>query len=615
MTLHEHRFRAEEGQTRSGDSVAAPSAVAAGRPWSVASFLLRLAGGLLLLFLGLIAGMAIFLDFDFPLQPLPRQEIALMSNEGAYYAAIGQRKLEPVTAAELPEHVASAFAAAEDRRFYEHHGVSLRGMARAAWVDLKCLCIDEGGSTIPMQVMKNGFFSGLPSFARKLLEIPGAIALDLRRSKADIMANYVSSIYFGEGQYGLRAAAQYFFSESVSSLTVSEAALLAAAVNQPGRFRPGDHDWAWRRAQRILDTMVEIGAITDTQRRQARRPRMRISPGRLPAGGWFADWIAARARGQVDRPSYGRVTIQTTLDTTLQSAAERSIAAELAPHRFRNLDVAFVAMRPDGAVVAMVGGRRYPMDGVRVANRAIHSRRPAASTFKLFVLLAGLRDGMTLAGQVRDAPLAIGDWSPRNFDGRFLGSMTLEQAFARSRNVPFVIVAQDAGLGSVRRAARDLGIAEAQGADYTEALGTTAVSLLDLAAAYASVAQGRFPVVPYGLRLPVPQWARGASGVGEVLAHRFELCRALSAVVTYGTGRAAATPLATYGKTGTSDGNRDAYFIGFVGNLVVGVRVSKDDGSSMQGVTGGGIPARIFSRFVNRALKAGEVQPSLCGQS
>jgi membrane peptidoglycan carboxypeptidase len=342
--------------------------------------------------------------------------------------------------------------------------------------------------------------------------------------------------------------------------------------------------------------MADQGVITPRQARQARGVRLREGREELPVGSYFADWISAETKRAFDR-AYGEVEVRTTLDSALQARAQRAIRQGLA--RSRGLDAsqaALVAMRTDGRVIAMVGGRDYQESQF---NRATQALRQPGSAFKLFVYLAALREGMTPDSPILDAPLTLGGWSPKNHEGRYAGRpVPLRDAFARSSNVAAVRLSEEVGRQNVIRAARDLGVRARMPNDATLALGTAQMSLLELTSAYAAVAAGRTPVTPRGL-LAAP--ARPPRTRPLDPAERERLLVLLREAVTRGTGMAAAIPARAYGKTGTSQDYRDAWFIGFTGDLVVGVWVGNDDNSPMRGVAGGGLPARIWRDFAGYA--------------
>jgi len=303
---------------------------------------------------------------------------------------------------------------------------------------------------------------------------------------------------------------------------------------------------------------------------------------------------AVRNRGG---DAYSATVVHTTLDARLQRLGERTVARA----SLHGAQVALVAMRPDGRVVAMVGGRDYAKSSF---NRAVQAKRQPGSTFKLFVYLAALRAGMTPGDPVEDRPITIGDWSPRNSDGRYLGTISLREAFARSSNVAAVRLTQHVGPAEVVRAARDLGIESPLRAEPGIALGTSTTSLLELTSAYAAVAGGLYPVRPYGLPDQAPGTATADDRQRLSSRDRAMLLDLLSTAVNSGTARGARLTTQVYGKTGTSQDNRDALFVGFAGGLVTAVWVGRDDNEPLPGVAGGGLPANIWRSFMADAIGA-----------
>jgi penicillin-binding protein 1A len=318
----------------------------------------------------------------------------------------------------------------------------------------------------------------------------------------------------------------------------------------------------------------------------------------MPTGTYFADWVLPDAR-ELAGGGYGEQTILTTLDSGLQRQAIRAVNRA----RLGKAQVALIAMRPTGEVVAMVGGKDYARSPF---NRATQARRQPGSTFKLFVYLAALRAGLDPDSKVEDRPLTIGDWTPKNNGGQYRGRITLREAFAYSSNVAAVRLAERVGRDKVIQAARDLGVSSPLGNDPSLALGTSGMTLLELTQAYAAVANGSYPVLAHGLPKGEGGWLdriwsrkRGFGG------DRDEMLRdMLWNVVNRGTGRAAALGIQAFGKTGTTQDNRDAIFVGFAGDLVTAVWVGNDDNTPLAGIQGGGLPARIWRDFMSSALAA-----------
>jgi penicillin-binding protein 1A len=558
---------------------------------------------LAMLFGLLVAWLSWSLPVSRALEPLASPALVLVSADGHPFARRGAVKDRPVDVTTLPPHVAQAFVAIEDRRFYRHFGIDLIGVGRALITDIKSRRIVEGGSTLTQQLAKTAFLSPDRTFRRKAQEVVVALWLEARLTKAEILSRYLSSVYFGDGVFGLRAAAQHYFAKPPEQLTIGEAALLAGLVKAPSALNPVDHpDAAARRQRVVLGAMVETKAITALQAQRARRVRIRLAQP-LPVGGYFADWAAPQVKQALDA-QYGRIEVRTTLDSRLQRRAERAVKAWLdGPGRRQGAtQAALVALRPDGAVVAMVGGRDY---GASQFNRVVQARRQPGSAFKLFVYLAALRDGAEPDSLVSEAPITVGGWTPRNYERTSGGDLTLRDAFAESSNIAAVRLAQRLGREKIVEAAQDLGVTSPLVKDATLPLGTSEMTLLELTSAYAAVAAGHAPVQPYAL---LEGQDRPAAPRDLPPEQRAELLDLLGATVAGGTARAVRLDQPVFGKTGTTQEHRDAVFVGFTGDIIVGVWVGNDDHSPMQGVTGGGLPAQIWRSFVTSGLDAGLVE-------
>lgn len=558
-------------------------------------------GGLAVLIL-LFVWLGHSLPISRALEPLQSRAIILLDNQGKPFARRGAYKEPPVVIDALPPYLPAAFLAIEDRRFYRHIGIDLQGIARAVRANSRAGHTVEGGSTITQQLAKNAFLTPERSLRRKGQEALIALWLELRLSKDEILARYLSSIYFGDGVYGLGAAARHYFGKPPEALSIGEAAMLAGMVKAPVDLDPVDHPQAAEtRARLVLAAMVKTKAITREQADAADKVTVRTTRADLPVGGYFADWISPQVKSAFDGPGYGEVRVTTTLDSRLQRIAERAVARRMkGAAKVKAGQVAVVAMRPDGRVVAMVGGTNYRQTPF---NRAVQAKRQPGSAFKLFVYLAALRDGASPDDLIDGSRITIGGWTPANYEGGGGYDMTLRDAFAESSNIAAARVWKTAGGPAVVQAARDLGVTSPLKADdATLALGTAETTLLELTSAYAAVASGKTPATPYGrpLKTPPPRTELDP-------AQRAALLDLLGAVVQEGTGRAARLPQRAYGKTGTTQDYRDALFVGFTGDLVVGVWIGNDDHSPMTRVVGGGLPALIWRDVMTDGLKAGLV--------
>ena len=533
------------------------------------------------------------------LEPLADPALLLLSDDGHPIALRGAIKESPVDVARLNPLTPAAFVAIEDRRFYRHWGIDPRGMARAFVADFRGGAVRQGGSTITQQLAKTNFLSGDRTIKRKAQEIIIAFWLEAWLTKQQILSRYLSSVYFGDGVYGLRAAAHHYFHRDPERLTLAQSAMLAGMVQAPSRLAPTQHlAAAQARSRLVLQAMAATGVISAARANSTALARPVTQESKLPAGTYFADWVAPSA-SQAFESQFGRVSVRTTLDYDLQRIASRAVANA----RIGDAQAALVAMRPDGRVVAMVGGTSYKQTAF---NRVTQARRQPGSAFKLIVYLAAMRSGWTPDSMIEDKPITIGGWTPVNSDGIYRGRITLREAFARSSNAATVRLAQTIGRDNVMRAARDLGITTPLPDKPSLALGTAGVSLLELTSAYAAVAGGRYPIIARGLPEQQPPEGLAAffhrDGELDPVRDRTPVLDLLYAAANNGTGRRAALAVPTFGKTGTTQENRDAVFVGFAGNLVVGVWVGRDDNKSLGKVSGGTVPAEIWRNFMTSAL-------------
>ena len=564
-------------------------------------------GALLLLFLIMLAWLAITAPLSKSLQPIAPPQVTLTTSDGTPIARNGAIVDRPVKVADLPPHVVNALLAIEDRRFYSHWGIDPRGLARAFWSNLTSNRT-QGGSTITQQLAKFTFLSSDRTITRKARELLIAFWLEARLSKDEILERYLSNVYYGDNVYGLRAASLHYFYRQPEKLKPEQAMLLAGLVQAPSRFAPTRHPKrAAKRAKLVRRAMVAAGFMSQAE--VDALPRAKIdsrTKNNLPTGTYFADWALpqVRAAGEQD---YSKQTITTTLDANLQRMARRAIGRA----GLGKAQVALVAMKPTGEVVAMIGGRSYAKSSF---NRVTQAKRQPGSTFKLFVYLAALKSGMRPDSIVDDNEITKGSYRPKNSGGRYRGEITLKEAFARSSNVAAVGLFSHVGDDAVIRTARDLGVKSKLAKDDPSlALGTSTMSLLELTSAYAALAADSYPVEPRAFEAEEEGWfdwlfSPQRSFNSGVHSDMEEMLRY---AVNNGTGRNARLRIANYGKTGTSQDNRDAIFVGYAGDLVVGVWVGNDDNSPLKGVNGGTTPARIWRDFMTQAVKgAGAKKPA-----
>ncbi len=540
-------------------------------------------------------------DIDDALVADRRPTITLAAADGTVVATRGDRFAGAVRAADLPPVLLQAILATEDRRFYDHFGADPIGLARALVANLAAGRVVQGGSTLTQQVAKNLFLSPERSLRRKIQELLLALWLERRFDKDEIFTIYLNRVYLGAGTYGVEAAARTYFDKPAARLTLPEAALIAGLLKAPSRYNPrADRDLAITRARRVLANMVDAGYLSEAEARRAGAELPRVTRRRGPRNEarHFGDWVLGRLDGYSGAETGDR-TVITTLDRGMQAAAEEAIARHMVDGRERGAtQAAVVVMDGTGAVRAMVGGVDYRNSQF---NRATDALRQPGSAFKTFVYLAALEAGMTPRTTIEDAPITIDGWSPANWDGRYRGAVTLTEALARSINTVAVRVAGRVGPKRVAGVAERLGITADLPRDLSLALGSAEVTLLDLVAAHAPIANGGHGVFPYGIsevrdRGGDVVYRRAGAGPGRVVEarHLKALRGMLAEVIRAGTGRAADIGRPAGGKTGTSQDYRDAWFVGYAGDLVAGVWVGNDDGRPMKAVGGGGLPARIW---------------------
>lgn len=566
-----------------------------------------------------------------------RGSVTMLDRDGQVYAWRGETFGGQITADTVSPYLHDAVIATEDKRFYRHFGVSPRGIASAISINMsegRGPLEGNGGSTITQQVAKL-LCLGTPYVAadwkteadyesdcrkggiwRKLKEVPFAMAMEVKYSKAEILTIYFNRAYLGAGARGFEAAAQRYFGKSANQVTPAEAAMLAGLLKAPSTYAPtGNIDRARARADVVVGLMEEQGFLTKAEADDARQNPARLSAAaQTKSGGFFADWVMETTPDFLAGDTTEDVIIRTTLDPRLQRDAEEALTwvfdNKLSTES--KAQAAIVVMSADGAVRAMVGGRQTEVAGS--FNRATQALRQTGSAFKPFVYAAAMDLNFSPADYVEDTPLTInipgsGAWTPSNYDKEFKGMITLAQALAESRNIPAVRVSEAVGREAVRRVAAGFGIVSDLAAGPALALGASESTLLEMTGAYAGILNGGSSVIPYGmleLRLQGEQDALfgQGGGIGERVISESaarSLTYMMAQVVNSGTGtRARLDGREAAGKTGTTQAARDAWFIGFTADYVTGVWIGYDDNTPLKGVTGGGLPAEIWREVMMR---------------
>jgi penicillin-binding protein 1A len=524
----------------------------------------------------------------------------------------------------LPRHTVDAVLATEDQRFYSHRGIDPWGLLRAGIVNARAQRFVQGGSTLTQQLAKNLYLSSDRTFARKIEEVALALWLEARLSKADILELYLNRVYLGAGTYGIDAAAHRYFGKSARKLTLAESAVIAGLLKAPSRYSPfANPDSAAKRARLVLAQMLAARMITPEEEASASFAVGSIvksgGAGQRADGSDYAiDYVLDQLPAGAATGSE-IVTVETTLDKDLLTRAASIVARTLAESgsSLQAGQAAVVVLDGDGGIRALVGGGSYAGSQY---NRAVKALRQPGSTFKPFVYLAALEAGLTPDSMVEDLPISVGGWAPRNDNGEYQGSMTLRSALARSVNTVAVRLALKVGPGRVAATARRLGIKSPLSKDASLALGTSEVNLLELSGAYNVLANGGKSAEPHVIRRVYTRagrmlFVRKPFAPTRVVnyAQVSAMNEMLAATLTWGTGRRAALPdRPAAGKTGTSQGFRDAWFIGYTAQLTTGVWAGNDDGRAMNHVVGGSLPAAIW-REVMIAAHAGKPTEALAG--
>ena len=510
---------------------------------------------------------------------------------------------------DMPSYVPKAFIAIEDRRFYEHYGVDPWGIARAIIANILHRGVAQGASTITQQLAKNLFLTQERTIHRKLQEAMLAVWLERKFSKTQILELYLNRVYFGSGAYGIEQASQRYFGKSARQISLPEAAILAGLVKSPSRLAPTrNFDGAEQRAQIVLAAMADLHFISEASSHAAlaHPPRVAAQGGSSSAN-YVADWVMDAINdvlGHVDED----IVVKTTIDSALQASAEQSLIEELAQKGNKSgvSQGALVAMTPDGAVRALVGGRNY---GESQFNRAVAAKRQPGSAFKPFVYLTALEHGLTPDTVRQDAPIKVKGWQPENYGHEYYGPVTLSKALALSLNTVSVRLTLEFTPMAVIRTAYRLGIASKLEPNASIALGTSEVSPLELVGAYAPFANGGLAVVPHVVeRITASNgkllYTRNEQPLGRIIDARYVamMNEMMAQTLTIGTAHKATLPgWPAAGKTGTSQDFRDAWFIGYTAHLVTGVWLGNDDGTPTKKVTGGSLPVDIWSRFMRTA--------------
>jgi len=531
----------------------------------------------------------------------------------------------PVPLSKIPKNLQNAFVAAEDARFYQHIGIDPRGILRAVWSNITDRGVSEGGSTITQQLAKNALLSQERTLKRKIQEALLALQIERQYTKNEILELYLNQIYFGEGAYGVQSAAIVYFGKNVENLSLEECAMLAGIPKSPNYYSPLNNlKAATDRQATVLDQMVKYEFIDVATATKARNTKLKLmshsiqSDNKTTTASYFIDYVVQHLIDKYGADALYKdgLKIYTSLDLDMQKAAEQAMQklpdGKTDSNGIQQPQGALIAIDPHtGQIKAMVGGR-----GTDQFNRAVLAERQPGSAFKPFVYLAAIESGMTPSSMIEDSAISFGHWSPSNYDGTFRGPVSLRTALENSMNVPTVKLANQVGVDKPLYYAQQMGISTLvlQGStndrNLAMSLGglTRGVTPMEIASAYGVFANQGIYVQPTAIVKIVDRngkvleqyTPREKAVINERSA--YILTDMMRGVITRGTGGNANIDRPAAGKTGTTDDNKDAWFVGFTPDLVASVWMGYDNDGYLNGITGGSTPAIIWRTFMNKAL-------------
>ncbi len=532
--------------------------------------------------------------------------ITFLDKDGRIIASYGDIYGQSIKYNNLPENLINAVIVTEDKRFFNHYGVDIKGVLRAIYVNLKERRIVQGGSTITQQLAKNLFLTPERSFTRKLHELILSLWLEMRFSKKQILSIYLNRVYLGSGTYGVQAASEKYFNKKVEDLNLYECAVIASLLKAPSRYNPiANKNLSQERASLVLENMAKNEMISKDKVKEAKYNNKRYSKFTTPPKStrYFIDWLLPRVKAYVGEINEDLI-VRTTLDVKLQKIAEDSLNE--VTQKFPSADQsALVSLNLDGGVISMIGGRDY---GDSQFNRVTQAKRQPGSAFKLFVYLAGLENGFAPDDLIVDSKIDINGWSPKNYKDKYIGEVSVRDAFSNSINTVAVKISEDIGREKVIKMAKLMGITSPILNSPSLALGTSEVNLLELTAAYDVLANNGNGVFVHGIRSIENTegenlFTRKIQGPGKILNSYTvkTMTKMMEQTIIEGTGKKAKINRPAAGKTGTSQSLRDAWFVGFTSNIVVGVWFGNDDDSPMKKITGGTAPAILWGEFMKKA--------------
>lgn len=542
-------------------------------------------------------------DIDQAVARTRQPSTTITAENGNEVKTFGSVYSEVIRLNELPSYVPDAIISTEDRRFYAHFGFDIVAFTRAMLTNIFMGRYAQGGSTITQQVAKNLFLTSQKNIKRKTQELLLAFWLEHKFSKEQILTLYLNRVYLGAGTYGIEAASQKYFQKSSRDMNLLEAAIIAGMLKAPSRYNPiASTERAKARAKVVLQNMVNNDALTERQMKYALTlPVGEDKSYKVQGADYFADWVYREVNDYIGERG-NDIYVYTTLDQKIQENAEKILREAVLAAKNRNVsEGAVVVLNKNGEVKAMVGGIDYRKSQF---NRAVTALRQPGSAFKPFVYLTALQNGWKREDRIDDVPLSIGKWKPENYDKKYHGSVTLEEALIKSLNLATINLSESLSRKDIIRTAKKMGISTPVENTPSLALGTFEVKVIDMAAAYSAIANGGYATWPHAIKEVYTRdgyqlYQREADTENRILDAGAvkDLTKMLEKVISQGTGRRAKIPGFAAGKTGTTQDYRDAWFVGFTDEYVIAVWVGNDDNSPMKGVTGGTLPAEIWRKI------------------
>ena len=539
-----------------------------------------------------------------------RPSVVIHANNDARLAVYGELYSNYIEFNSISPHLINAVIAIEDNRFYSHPGIDIKGILRAVYVNLLSASYKQGGSTITQQLSKLIFLNSEKSILRKIRELFITLKLEAILDKEEIISLYLNRAYFGSGNYGISAATDSYFSKIPKELSIYEAAILAAALKSPSRLNMlSSPDKTKKRASIVLNRMLDIGLINKNEFILANSNLEKLIINKIftDESRYFSDWILRRTSKNYNDVS--DIIIKTTLDHKVQSEVEKAVLLILKERK--DIEAAVIVLDTSGAVKGMLGGRSFYKSQF---NRATQSLRQPGSVFKIFTYLSALELGMDSEDKIEDLPLELDGWVPKNYNKKYKGVISIKEAFSISSNVAAVRLQEISGRNNVIKWAKKLGVSSTLKPERSLSLGTQSVSLIEMTNAFAAVASGGVAPFIHGVESISDRkgnliYKRQSSKRDSAISKRIlkEIKILLKNSMDNGTSSNAKASLLNNnilygGKTGTTQNSKDAWFIGYINNLIIGVWVGKDDNTKVEGLSGGNQPAKIYREIVRNLL-------------